>query len=33
MKIIAIPVPRLKLSSQSRIGARLPDFITLMKLA
>ena len=31
MEIIAIPVPRLKLSSQSRIGARLPDFITLMK--
>jgi protoheme IX farnesyltransferase len=31
MKIIAIPAPRLKLSSQSRIGARLPDFITLMK--
>ena len=31
MEIIAIPVPRPKLSSQSRIGARLPDFITLMK--
>src|SRR5499427_37681 len=31
MEIIAIPVPRPKLSLQSRIGARLPDFITLMK--
>jgi heme o synthase len=31
MEIIAIPVPRLKLSSQPRICARLPDFITLMK--
>src|SRR5215470_17178614 len=31
MEIIAIPVPRLKVSPQSRIGARLPDFITLMK--
>jgi hypothetical protein len=31
MEITAIPVPRLKLSAQSRIGARLPDFITLMK--
>jgi hypothetical protein len=33
VEIIAIPILRLKLSSQSRIGARLPDFITLMKLA
>src|SRR5215469_10918356 len=31
MEIRAIPVPRPKLSSQSRIGARLPDFITLTK--
>jgi protoheme IX farnesyltransferase len=31
MEIIAIPVRRLKLSAQSRISARLPDFITLMK--
>ena len=31
MEIIAIPVPHPKLSSQSRIGARLPGFITLMK--
>jgi protoheme IX farnesyltransferase len=31
MEIIAIPVPRPKLPSQSRIGARLPNFITLMK--
>src|SRR5215472_4274826 len=31
MEIIAIPVPRLKQSAQSRISARLPDFITLMK--
>jgi heme o synthase len=31
MEIATIPVPRLKLSSQSRVAARLPDFITLMK--
>ena len=31
MEIIAISVRRLKLSAQSRISARLPDFITLMK--
>jgi heme o synthase len=31
MEIIAIPVRRLKLPAQSRISARLPDFITLMK--
>jgi heme O synthase-like polyprenyltransferase len=31
MEIATIPVPRLKFSSQSRVAARLPDFITLMK--
>src|SRR6516225_5797821 len=31
MEIIAIPVPRPRFSLHSRVGARLPDFITLMK--
>src|SRR5262249_14190762 len=31
MQITAVPVPRLRFSLHSRFGARLPDFITLMK--
>src|SRR6516164_9190830 len=31
MQITAVPVPRLRFSLHARVGARLPDFITLMK--